>query len=73
MIKVYINGYSDPVDIEQLTDLHINIHSIAKSLSNQCRFAGHFGFFSVAEHSVLCAELALKKFGSREIAFEATG
>lgn len=36
-----------------------DIIDIAHSLSRQCRFGGHLPrFFSVAQHSIICAELA---------------
>jgi len=38
----------------------INLRDIARALSMQVRFLGHLiKFYSVAEHSVLCAELAM--------------
>jgi hypothetical protein len=38
----------------------LNIRDIAHSLSNQCRFTGHVReFYSVAEHSVRCADYVL--------------
>lgn len=37
-----------------------NIASIAHSLGNQCRYCGHcLDFYSVAEHSLLCAAILL--------------
>jgi hypothetical protein len=36
----------------------IDMRDIAHSLSNICRWNGHGRFFSVAQHSVLCSEVA---------------
>ena len=47
--------YKDPQP-EQL-----DIKDIAQSLSNICRFNGHCNFYSVAEHSVHCANLAIQR------------
>jgi hypothetical protein len=46
----------------------IDINDIAHALSNNCRFTGHTReFYSVATHSVLCAELARKDGMSAKI------
>lgn len=49
----------------------VNIHDIANHLSKLCRFTGAtYNFYSVAEHSVFCAEIC-EMLGFREHAFEA--
>lgn len=58
-IVTYTGRAVDPLDMKP-EDLHIL--DIAHSLSLQCRFTGHVRkFYSVAQHSVLCAELALER------------
>jgi len=50
-------------DIMNPTPEMIDIEDIAHSLSNQCRWGGHTPFFhSVAEHCLLCAEMAPAPF-----------
>ena len=50
-------------DILNPTPAMIDIEDIAHSLSNQCRWGGHTPFFhSVAEHCLLCAEMAPAPF-----------
>lgn len=38
-------------------DEDINIHDIAFSLSNQCRFNGHVQYYSVAEHCIMVSSM----------------
>lgn len=54
-------NYVDFVDPKPET---IDIRDIAKGLSNCCRFAGQCDFYSVAEHSVLAANIALTRTGN---------
>lgn len=59
VIRTY-TGISINVFDPKLED--ICIEDIAHALSNQCRFSGHtVRFYSVAEHSVRCAEMIDKK------------
>lgn len=47
----------------------IDARDIAHNLSNLCRFNGASDeFYSIAQHSVLCADMALGKYGSRRLA-----
>lgn len=49
----------------------VNFDDIARSLSNQCRFAGHLKpgrWYSVAEHSVNVANWILEKTGKKKLA-----
>lgn len=50
----------------------ILIEDIAKSLSNLCRFNGHAGFYSVAQHSVLCSRKAPLGFEMEALLHDAT-
>jgi len=46
----------------------VDIDDIAFSLSNQSRYTGHTVFYSVAEHSVLVAELLYLKTKNKDLA-----
>lgn len=51
----------------------ISIEDIAHSLSNQCRFGGHLPrFYSVAEHSVLCALHVDEKYAFEALMHDAS-
>ena len=55
----------DPVEPEEYL---IDIHDIAHALSMICRANGHFPiFYSVAQHSIACAEEAIERGLSGEI------
>jgi len=49
----------------------VSIEDIAHSLANQTRYNGHAGFYSVAQHSVMCAEVAADLGYSSEVQFQA--
>ena len=54
-IRTYTGGM---VNLTSLTPDQVILEDIAHALSNQCRFSGHTAqFYSVAEHSILCAEM----------------
>lgn len=63
-MNMKIQTYSGKLfDIENPSIDDIDINDIAHSLSMQCRFAGHtLDFYSVAEHSILCASIAMRMF-----------
>lgn len=62
-------GYFDYADPKPE---NINIEDIALALSNTARFSGHCLFYSVAEHSILCAMLAEEMYpGNEELIFAA--
>lgn len=49
------------IDVLKPESSLINIGDIAHSLSNQCRFIGHFpSFYSVGIHSILAAQLSIQ-------------
>jgi 5'-deoxynucleotidase YfbR-like HD superfamily hydrolase len=51
----------------------INIEDIAHSLSNQCRFNGHLpNFYSVAQHSVHCAEMVSEPYKLQALLHDAS-
>lgn len=55
-IVTYTGRVVDPLNLDPGK---VNIIDIAHSLANQCRFTGHVReFYSVGQHSVLCAEYA---------------
>ncbi len=59
-IETFLGHPIDPLNPEPKRIYH---HDIAHALSNQCRFSGHTRhFYSVAQHSVLVAEL-VKSWG----------
>lgn len=57
-IRTFTGNY---IDISNIEPDKFRIEDIAHSLSQQCRFAGHLPkFYSVAQHSVMCARRASK-------------
>lgn len=52
-----LTGSGQHFDYIEARTRTINLIDIARSLSNECRFAGHGGFYSVAQHSVHCSEI----------------
>jgi len=65
--RVYITTYSGlRCPLEGLRPQDVRIEDIVHSLSLQCRYMGHIEkFYSVAEHSVLVANLAARDHGTR--------
>lgn len=59
--------HSGIVDVANLKESDINIYDIAHSLANQCRYNGYTAqFYSVAEHSCILAEYALRIYAGQE-------
>lgn len=54
------------VDLANPQASMINLEDIAYALTNQCRYSGNVPFYSVAEHSIIAAELALQDGCSNE-------
>jgi hypothetical protein len=53
---IYVNVFEPTLEM-------ICIEDIAHGLSNQCRFGGHLPeFYSVAQHSFLCSQMAESEF-----------
>lgn len=48
------------VDLQNPTPDMVHLDDISVSLHNQCRYNGHTEFYSVAEHSVIAAKLAIE-------------
>lgn len=69
-IVTFTGRVIDPTDPDPRK---INIRDIAHALSNQCRFTGHVReFYSVAQHSVLCANFVLNDLdGGKKLALTA--
>lgn len=64
-IKVSVGHYVDLVNPDPAT---IELESIAAALSKVCRFGGHCPrFYSVAEHSVLAANLAYSEGCTKDV------
>ena len=53
-------------DLENPNPATISVYDLSASLSNLCRYTGHCScFYSVAQHSVLCAAYAEERWGLR--------
>lgn len=64
-IQTYTGRFVDPL---HLNPNEIDIQDIAQALSNMCRFAGHVSkFYSVAQHSVECAQIVDKMTGGDRV------
>lgn len=63
---IYMNVFEPTIDM-------ICIEDIAHSLSNQCRFGGHLPeYYSVAQHSVLCAALVPEQYKLQALLHDAS-
>lgn len=81
--KKQIPGVIVPGEIRTYTGIVMNvlepepenicIEDIAHALSNLCRFSGHTSrFYSVAEHSIRCAEMIDKKYALSALLHDAS-
>lgn len=62
----YVNVFEPTIDM-------ICIEDIAHALSNQCRFGGHLPrFYSVAQHSIMCCELADSEYKLQALLHDAS-
>lgn len=65
-METYTGRFVDAVDLKRED---IDLKDIAHSLSLICRFGGHCKrFYSVAHHSILCHDEALRRGFSRDVA-----
>lgn len=69
VILTYTGVYVDPLNLDPET---VKIRDIAHALAHQCRYSGHTRrFYSVAQHSVLCAIRVAELGGDVELQLEA--
>jgi hypothetical protein len=70
VIRTYTGKYVNPLD---MNPDDIDIQDIAHALSMQCRFGGHTkSFYSVAQHSLACANLIGPMFAKDALLHDAS-